>query len=165
MTDQPLHPVRRPFPWLKVLLVASLALNLLVGGAAVARFFTHEPPGRLQGISEMQLIPRKFFGDLDGGRRKELMAVFRGFRGEFNEGREARKQLANALVAALAAEPYDERQTRAAVAAFNERSAALVTRGGDAAMEFIAKLTPDERKLLARRIAERVGGERGSHHR
>lgn len=147
---------RRTFPWLKTFLVASLALNLLVIGAVAARMFVHEPPGRLSGISEVQLIPRKFFGDLGTGRREELMLILKRYRDEFRDGRDARKTLTVNLAAALEAEPYDEAKVKEAVLAFNQRSAGLVTRGGDAALEFIAKLTPGERRMLAGRIRERV---------
>lgn len=158
--SHPEAPPPRRFTWRSALLIGSLAVNLLFIGAAAARFFVHEPPGRMSGISEMQLIPRKFFGDLDSSRRSEMMAVFRGYRGDFRDGRDARRALAAALADALAAEPYDEARVKTAIADFNARSAHLVNRGGDAAMEFIGKLTPAERVLLSKRIRERVEGGR-----
>jgi len=153
-------PSARRFSWWSILLVMSLALNFLFIGAAAARYFVSEPPGRMAGISEMQLIPRKFFGDLSHSRRNELLSVFRGFRGEFRDGREARRQLAAALADALEASPYDEVRVREAVLAFNGRSSELMARGGAAALDFIAKLNPEEKKLLAGRIRERVSGGR-----
>ena len=160
VTPGPVASPGRKIPWLKVALVASLALNLLVIGAIAARMAVHEPPGRLTGISEVKLIPRKFFGDLGMGRRGELMLILKGYRDEFRDGRDARKQLTVNLANALDAEPYDEAKVKEAVAAFNARSAGLVTRGGDAALDFISRLTPEERKLLANRIRERVPGDR-----
>ena len=157
---QPETSPSRRFNWRNALLIGSLALNLLFVGAAAARFFVHEPPGRMSGISEMQLIPRKFFGDLDSARRSEMMAVFRGYRADFREGREGRRALAGALADALAADPYDEARVKSAIADFNSRSSHLVNRGGDAAMEFIGKLTPEERVKLSKRIRERVDGGR-----
>ena len=157
---QPDAPTPRRFNWRSALLIGSLAVNLLFVGAAAARFLVHESPGRMSGISEMQLIPRKFFGDLDSARRSEMMAVFRGYRADFREGRESRRVLAAALADALAADPYDEARMKSAIADFNARSAHLVNRGGDAAMEFIGKLTPEERVMLSKRIRERVDGGR-----
>ena len=115
----------------------------------------HEPMGRITGISEMQLIPRKFFGDVGAGRRDELMTVFKGFRDEFRAGREDRRKLAAALADALDGTPYDEAKVNNAVQAFTARSSGLIGRGGDAALTFIAKLNEEERRLLAKRIRER----------
>lgn len=143
--------------WVSILLVVSLALNLLFLGGGITRFFLHEPPGRMTGISEMQLIPRKFFGDISQQRRSELLTVFKDFRGEFRDGRVARQQLAVDLAAALEAEPYDPERVKQAVGAFTSRSSSLVARGGDAALAFISKLDDGERRLLARRIRERSG--------
>lgn len=151
-------PPGRGIEWRSTLLVASLALNLLFVGGGAARFFMHEPAGRISGISEMQLIPRKFFGDLGMDRRSDMMAVFKGFRDEFRSGRDARRQLAADLAAALEATPYDAARVKQAVQAFTARSSDLINRGGDAALIFIAKLSDGERKLLAQRIRERSGG-------
>lgn len=162
MTDtQPTAPTMTPgnrYGWRGVLLVASLALNLVFLGGGAARFFMHEPPGRMSGISEMQLIPRKFFGDLGMGRRSEMLAMFKGYRDEFRTGRDARRELALKLADALEATPYDAARVKDAVGAFSAQSAQLVNRAGDAALEFIAKLDDGERKLLAQRIRERSGG-------
>lgn len=152
----PPGPVSRVSLWWKVFLVGSLALNLLFIGGGIARYYFEEPPGRMTGISEMQLVPRKFFSDIAGERRRELAGVFRNFRGDFREGRADRRRVAAEIAAALEATPYDEAKLREAIAAFNESSAALINRGGEAALAFIAQLTPDERRLLARRILERV---------
>ncbi|MCB1379690.1 MAG: periplasmic heavy metal sensor [Alphaproteobacteria bacterium] len=140
-----------------ILLFLSVALNLLFIGAAVARYFVHEPHGRISGISEMQLIPRKFFGDVSASRRSELAQVFKGYRVMFRDGREARRKMAVDLADALAAEPYDEIRARSAILAFNQKGAELMGHGGDAAVDFIGKLSPEERKLLAQRIRERAG--------
>ena len=153
-------PLSRISIWWRILLVASLALNLLFIGGGVARFFFHEPPGRMAGLGEMQLIPRKFFSDVDAQRRRELSAMFRNFRGDFREGRAERKRLAAELASALEAKPYDEAKVRAVIAQINATSSGLTDRGGDAAITFIAALTPEERGKLAKRILERVN--RGS---
>ena len=157
-TAAPEAPPGRGFSWRGALLVASLALNLVFIGGGAARFVMHDQPGRMSGISEMQLIPRKFFGDLGMGRRGEMLAVFKGYRDEFRTGRDSRRQLALSLADALESAPYDEARVRQAVRNFTAQSSQLVGRGGDAALDFIAKLDDAERKLLAQRIRERGGG-------
>lgn len=145
---------------LKVVLIASLALNLLFIGGAAAKYFTHGRIERMTGISQMQLIPRRFFGEVDGTRRKELLAVLRSFRGEFRDGRELAHEQTTVLATALEASPYDEAKVKAAVDMFSSRSASLIGMGGNAALTFIAKLTPDERLLLAKHIRLRAAANR-----
>lgn len=156
-TLAPAPPPGRGFNWRGALLLASLALNLVFIGGGAARFVMHDRPGRMSGISEMQLIPRKFFGDLGAGRRGEMMAVFKGYRDEFRGGRDARRQLALAIADALEVTPFDQARVAQAVAAFTTQSSQLAGRGGEAALDFIAKLDDAERKLLAQRIRERSG--------
>jgi uncharacterized membrane protein len=155
-------PVKR-FPWLKAALIASLAVNLLFIGAGVARFLVKEPSDRMTGLSQVQLIPRKFFGELDGERKAELLGVFRDMRPAFREGRRAMREDIVALADALEAEPYDAARVKAAVDGFTARSERLVASGGEAALTLIAKLTADERKVLAKHIRQRA--ERGREGR
>ena len=62
------NPPARRWNWLKIALIASLAVNLLFGGAAVARFVAGDAPVRFAMLSQVQLVPRKFLGELDGER-------------------------------------------------------------------------------------------------
>jgi hypothetical protein len=155
----------RDFPWLKAALIASLALNLLFVGAGVARFMAQERPERVTGLSQVQLIPRKFFSELDRDRKAELLGVFREFSPKFRDGRRASREEIAALAVALEAEPYDPARVTSAVGSFSARSEKLIVSGGQAALTLIARLTPEERKLLARHIRQRAdsgrGGKRG----
>ena len=145
--------------WLKAALVASLAVNLLFVGAGVARFFVGEAPERVASLSQVQLIPRKFFSELEGPRKAELLGAFRSFGPAFRDGRKAARSEIAALATALEAEPYDPARVRAVVDAFSGASEALVAQGGQAALTLIEKLSPGERKLLAKHI--RLRAERG----
>lgn len=145
----------RDFRWIKYLLVASLAVNLLFAGGAVARFFVHGPVERYSGLSQMQLIPRRFLGELDGGRRAEILKVFRDFAPSFRDGRKAVREEAMNLAAALEAEPYDAGRVKDVIDSFSSRSSDLVRAGGEAALKVIAMLSPGERKLLAQNIRMR----------
>jgi uncharacterized membrane protein len=153
----------RRFNWLKAALVASLAVNLLFVGAGVARFMVGEGPERMSGLSQMQLIPRKFFGDLGGPRKAELLQVMRDYGPAFRDGRRAARDQVMAVAAALEAEPYDAAMLKTAVDEFAARNGALATQGADAALSLIGKLSPEERKLLAQRIRER--GDKGDRGR
>lgn len=142
-----------------IVLVLSLALNLLVGGAIAARFFFPPPPERFIGASYAQLVPRKFLAGLDRARRGELLAVLRQYRDEFHDGRLAARMLSAELATALDTEPYDEEKVKQAVQAYAKTGNELVAHGANAALDFIAKLTPEERKSMAARLRERAGVE------
>ena len=146
--------------WLKLVLVASLAVNLLFIGGGLTRYLTHGPPERMSGISQMQLIPRKFLGELNRARRAELMSVFKEFAISFRDGRKAARDEVINLASTLEAEPYDAAKVSAAVDAFSSKSTSLVVDGGKAAMALIGKLTPGERQLLAKHIRLRDSGGR-----
>ena len=153
-------PARR-INWLVVALVASLALNLLVVGAGVARWYVGFGPERSARLTQSQLIPRFFFRDLDRARRLELFSVFKARDKDIRDGRKAVKEQVIALADALDAEPYDPARVKAAVEGFTAKSEALFTTGSDAALALIDELTPDERKLMAKHLRDREDHGRG----
>lgn len=145
--------------WLKWALIASLAVNLLFVGAVAARVYVGFGPERYARLTQMQLIPRHFFGDLDRARRMQLMQVFRAQDKDIREGRRAIKAQVTELADALDAEPYDAARVRAAVEGFTAKSEALFVTGAGAALRVIDQLTPEERKLMASHL--RARDERG----
>jgi hypothetical protein len=163
MSEQP-RPDRKRLTWLKAALVVSLAVNLLFVGAGVTRFLTREPPGRVAGLSQVQLIPRKFFSEIDGPRKAELLGVLRDMGPVFRDGRRAAREDIAAMAAALETEPYEDGRVKAAVDSFSARSEGLIAAGGQTALKLIAMLTPEERKLLAKHLRQRAdrGREKSS---
>lgn len=153
-------PAVRRWNWWHVLLIVSLALNLLIGAAAATRHFIRPPTERMASTSYLQLVPRKFFAGLDRARREELLGQLREFRDRFREGQQKSRQVAGDLADALDAAPYEEARVRAVLNQFNANGAAQIALGGTAAMEFIRGLTPEERTRLAQRIRERAKGGR-----
>jgi hypothetical protein len=162
--DRPtMAPVARS-RWWSALLIGSLAINLLIGGAISARFFFPPPPERFVGATYAQLVPRRFLGDLDRPRRLELLAVLRQYRKDFTDSRKAAMLMSASLADALDADPYDPAKADAAVKAYAATGNELVAHGATAALDFIAHLSPDERKMMAKRLRERarVDGHHGS---
>ena len=153
MSDIPVTPKR--FNWWKALLITSLALNLLIGGAVVTRMITHGGPDRMKGADYTQLIPRRFFADMPRDRRKVLVDILKKYRDDFRGDREAADQVAVKLADVISTEPYDVEKVKSVVAEFSGQNSKLASRGGDAALEILAVLTPDERKSLASAIRDR----------
>jgi len=146
--------------WWTALLIASLALNLFIGAAIATRFFTHGGPQRFIGASYTQLIPRGFFAEMPRERRKVLLDILKQYRKDFHADREGTEAVAAKLADALVSEPYDVEKVKLVVGEFASQSGKLAARGGDAALDIIALLSPEERKILAEAIRERANRNR-----
>jgi hypothetical protein len=142
--------------WWQALLIGSLALNLLVGGAVVTRMVTHGGPDRLMGVSYTQLIPRRFFAEMPRERRRVLLDILKKYRDDFRGDREASGQVAVKLAEAIVIEPYDIEKVKLVVNEFTSQNGKLAARGGDAALDILSVLTPEERQLLASTIRDRA---------
>jgi uncharacterized membrane protein len=156
MTDQntDMKPTSRS-KWWKALLVVSLALNLLIGGAVVTRMVTQGGPDRMMGASYTQLIPRRFFAEMPRDRRRVLLDILKNYRDDFRNDRDASAQVAMKLADAIVGEPYDVEKAKLVVNEFAEQNGKLASRGGAAVLDILAVLTPDERQSLAKVIRER----------
>lgn len=165
MSDDGLPTRSRYWPgqgsrWWTALLIASLALNLFIGAAIATRYFTHGGPQRFIGASYTQLIPRGFFAEMPSDRRKVLHDILKQYRKDFRADRESTESVAAKLADALVTEPYDVEKVKLVVSEFAGQSGKLAARGGDAALDIIALLTPGERKVLANAIRDRASRSR-----
>ena len=59
---------------------------------------------------------------------------------------------------ALETKPYDEARLRAALDSFTRNGTDLIAIGSQAALDLIARLSPEERAQLAQRIRDRAQG-------
>jgi Spy/CpxP family protein refolding chaperone len=156
-TSRPSVGARR---WLVPVLVASLAFNLMIIGAAVAERMWPMHGERAGFHRSMEVLPRQFFAELDDQRRSELGAVFRARRSEFREERRALREAASALADALEREPYDPSLAQSAIAEHASRSHRLVDVSMTVAGDLVEALTPEERRSLAEAIRQRLEQER-----
>ena len=151
--------------WLMPMLVASLALNLVIVGAAFSgRFWPMhgEYGGRHRSAD---LLPRSFFGELDDERREVLAAVFRARKPEFREHRRGLGDAATDFADALEREPFDPRLTQSAVSEHADRSRQLIDLGATVAADLAEALTPEERRTLAQAIRHRLEQDRQRRER
>ena len=166
MSDDGTSPKSRYWPtqgsrWWSALLIASLAINLFIGGAVATRILRHDGPERFIGASYTQLIPRRFFAGISGERRRVLLDILRQYRKDFRADREGSEAAAAKLADALLIEPYDVEKVKLVVNEFAGQTGKLAARGGDAALDMIALLTPEERKILAETIRDRASHGKG----
>lgn len=146
---------------IRVLLIGSLALNLLFGGMLLGAFLRPDgpvmaPPPRPAAEAPLAALARA----LPPAERRAILGEARDRRGD--RGRDQRETAASELAALLRADPFDP----AAVSALIEEQARSV-RESEAALraalvERLGTMTPAERLALAERVeAEaRRGGRR-----
>lgn len=161
MTDTAPAPApataRRTGRWLKIALVASLAINLLIIGAACAAAwrFRHmpPPPPGLQGT----LLG--FAGTLPPGRRLELWQATRDERQAMEPLRAEIRSAMVSLRSALVAEPFDREQFAKAQARVLEAETKARTEAQKLFLNIASQLTRDEREKFAK-ATERGRGNR-----
>jgi uncharacterized membrane protein len=147
--------------WAGRLLVLSLMANLLFAGWIAGNFIQHRKGAeRLAGASMVQVVPRKFFSDLPAERRRELLKMLRQGMRELRPLRDGSSQQVGALADILERADYSVSEAHAAIDAFASGPDSLAVRGSTIMKELIAKLTPEERKLLAAAIRERAAREK-----
>jgi uncharacterized membrane protein len=157
MADEADTPKGRTWPhWTMFLLVASLAVNLLIAGAAGIRYFYPERLERWSGASFTQLLPRRFLSDLPDDRRREFLDLLKSRREVFRQSRSGMRDVALRFAAALERNPYDEAQLTQAIQDFTKLSTQMVDSGTEVTLQIVQKLTPQERLQLAQRVRERV---------
>lgn len=146
MTTGTRGPMR---PWLRIVLFASLALNLAVAGL-VAGFLLKGPPDHGRDRDPVAPYTRAF----DEDQRK---AVWRTLRQRFREEREAggRPDVLGeyrAALAALRAEPFDAEGFRRIVAEQGTRADERRQRGEAVLVSHVSALSPEERAAYAARL-------------
>ena len=139
--------------WRNLLLVVSLGFNLAVIGVIGARFLAPAQFERLTSPSYTQLLPRNFLRERPAARRKEVAAIIKAYRQNFKDGRDGLRQAVGRLADALEAGAGDA----AAIDTVSGAGSALIGEGAKLAKEIFAKLTPDERKLLAKHLRKKAG--------
>jgi Heavy-metal resistance len=142
--------------WWTLLLVLSLMLNLLVVGLAIGIGLGGGPVDRIMGSSYIQLVPRNFLRELPRERRHELMAIVRERSKALRELRNNTHIAPLKLADALEKPGATDADIKAAIDAFTTGSESLAAGGGAVVVEIVAKLTPEERKMLAAAIRERA---------
>ena len=149
---------------LAIALVASLAINLFLGGMATSRWLFHGPPGAHgvgpDGIGHFNR--RAAHEALDPDVRSLVEAVWReridDIRPRIRAARKARHEVMRALIA----EPIDAAALEAAYAALRARTDEAQTAVHGALAQVAQMLPPDQRKRffeagLKRRDRKRLG--------
>jgi len=153
MTDTPSRPPITPRNWPRWLLIGSLALNLLVVGLVVG-VAMRGPAGPMRGGLDLGMGP--FARALDDDDRRAIRRDLLGSVGPQIPSRADRGRDRAALLAALAADPFDAQ----AVAAVLSRQAARNTLMADAAraalLTRLGQMPARDRRAFAERLVREL---------
>ena len=152
-------PMRRTPIWLRVVLLVSLALNLLVVGVVAGHFLRDDPKGRVPRVDRMQ-APMTF-----ALSHEDRRAIGKALRQEYRDNRPSREEVVaeyQGVIAALRADPF---QPELVEDAFRRQRAAASSRveiGQKLLMDRLTAMSADERHAFADRLEE--GLRRGPRH-
>jgi Spy/CpxP family protein refolding chaperone len=90
-----------------------------------------------------------------------MLDILKQYRPNFRQDREASEAVAAKLAEAIVNEPYDVEKVKVVISEFADRNGKLALRGGNATLDILAVLTPQERRILADSINERASKARG----
>lgn len=147
MADLPDPTPKRRFPWMRIVLVVSLALNLLVVGLVAGSMLGKDRRDGPQGLRSIGLGP--FAMALPEKDRREIRAALRRDAAPFAENRRAIRREIEALVEILEGETLDEADLRAAVDRQRDRVAERLALGSDVFVAQIVRMTAEERASYA----------------
>jgi uncharacterized membrane protein len=130
-------------------------INIGIAGLLIGHAFNHNAGDRFGAANYNQFVPRKFFAELERDRRRELASTLRNSRPDFEKVHAQTGAQAGQLAAALADANYDSAKMNAMIDSFTTGSDSIAAKGAAALKDFYAKLTPDERTLLAKEIVDK----------
>lgn len=166
MSDEnPSTAVKPPRRWLGPALLASVAINLFLVALVSVPLFTGPHDGfGVRRHGSMHTMLHESFKDLPkqdrAAIRKAMVGHFPEIRPYLVAIRDAKTRLADAL----AADPYDETDVRAAFDDLDKAMSGMGIVGRNAMMAGFAQLTPEQRKHVAQAMREQHTGAT-SHRR
>ena len=152
MSDQPPEKPRRS--WLKPLLFASLALNLLIIGAIVGRALSpdnHRHRDRVEGPAR-SVIGEPFIRALSPEDRRDLLADLKNDAPRIRETRDNLRQRFQAFLAAIRADPFVPEEVERLMKDQRQVATGRQELGEALLMRRLQAMTPDERAAYADRL-------------
>ena len=140
----------------RICLLASLMVNLIVLGSLLGHNYRRNPMDRMSAANYMQFVPPRFFAELPRDRRKELGEAFRSNKPDFEKLRQQSVGNAEKVAAELVKPDFDAARIATLIDGFTTGPDSVAAKGGAVLKDFYAKLTADERALLAEAITDRA---------
>ena len=162
MTDQAPDTVKKR-PWIKIILFASLAFNLLIMGLVVGTVMGG-PRDRDKNPILRDLGFGPFVQALDRSEKRALTDAMKQQSGSFRENRAEIRKDFEGFLAALRAQPFDVEAARALVTRQRSRILERQAIGQGLLLDRIAAMDAETRKAYADRLDEMLRrGPRGRY--
>ena len=153
-----------PLPWTRVLLVASLVLNLLVLGA-VGGALWHGGPHHDDRTGRHGRAGGPLTRSLSAEDRHAILKQMRAARGQRGEARARLDAAMTALVADLRARPFDRDSAARHLAEQRSFLSERIARGQTLLLDRLANMTDAEREAYADRLKSELETPRRGHGR
>lgn len=141
-------------PWTRVILIASLVLNLVLLGAIAGAGISHRaaPERRMAAEGGLGLLYDALPGEDQRAMRRAVVAGMR----EHGPTRGAMVADTRALLAALRSDPFDRTAAEAALDRQRMRAAGFLETGSARMLDHIAAMSPAARQAYADRLEETI---------
>ena len=155
------EPARRR-RWPRVLLVVSLAFNLLFVGLVAGALWVHWHGGWGMGRHHaFASSVRRLVKELPEDRRKTTEALLKRHRAELDPLRRAAHQARHAAFEAARADPFDADLLKQRIDQMHGAEAKMRQAMGALAMDLMKNLSVEERRRFLRRLMRKRFGPRG----
>ncbi|MCY4178752.1 MAG: periplasmic heavy metal sensor, partial [Litoreibacter sp.] len=141
MADTP-DPVSKPRNWLRILLIASLAVNLLVAGAFVGAAFS-DKGGKKERNPAAQMPVGPYGRAFSKEDRQALRQSFEARRDTFRENRAQMRAFGEDLAEAVRAMPFDAEAVRTILTAQRGLQLQMQEAGSEIMVERLEQMGPE----------------------
>lgn len=158
MSDTTTPPRRRGL-WWKLLLVVSLAINLMIAGIVAGWIFSKGPPSRMPADGDRaarSLGVEPFVRALEPDDRRALLDDYRRESETLRENRRELRDRFERLLTAIAADPYDAEAVRTVMADQRVAAARRQEVGERLLLNRLEAMSADERRAFVDRLREGV---------
>lgn len=161
MTEMPEPQKKSRLPWGRIVLFASLALNLLIVGLVAGVLLRHDRLDRQTPLRDLGYGP--FGAALSPADRRELARGLLGRAGDLRTNRDAIRAHFAQMLTALRARPYDADAVAALVETQQAKLAERQAIGQELLLERIAAMSDADRAAFADRLERSL--RRAGHDR
>ncbi len=148
MTDKT-KPAKKP--WMKILLIASLGLNLAIAGMVVGAMIRHHGRGHEAGFSG-NFAMRGFMHALPDDKRMDVRRFFQQNRGSMRANRESINEAMLEIHKVILAKPFDQAALNAAFDAQRARVSEVTKDAQTAFVAIVAGMSDKERQSFVKTL-------------
>jgi uncharacterized membrane protein len=146
--------------WIKLLLIASLSVNVavvgLAGGSALRHWQAESERVRQPNEPGLDRRQSRILRMVPEARRDEARTILLSRQDEYEAAREAMRKAQDALIGAMRQDPFDPGRFNAVLAERREASARMWGIGYEQMGEIVQRLDAAERAEMARQLEERT---------